>query len=621
MNAKWLAIRFGVQKNTVIAGAILAFSPLVFYGLWLSAGYVGLLLLGISPHLNAINESIILTKGQFNTGCVSLLIVTLLPLSLMGLLIGGIWRYVGAITLGLLLGLSALLSLALLLDQAFFHLIVSAYPWNWYALVMISNNDSVRAHLLIITGLLLFFLIVFLFPFLPFNRKKPLGESHFAHFFEIKKAGLFAKKGIVLAKKAGKILRVTGFEPVLVVAPMGSGKSAAFAIPNLIEWEDSVVVNDLKGELWEKTAKYRRQVLSQECYCWSPASSETENTHRYNPFDYVSHDRLFWYRDFQLIAQALIPESKNGESFWVQSSRDIFLFLSFYLFDTAGRASLGEIYNLAKQDDFFAWLTEVLEEGRGRYSDEVLRHAAALHNADARTRNNILQDFYARISLFGDPIIQKNTATSDFDLRDLRKKRMSVYIHIPEREKERLSPLLSLFWAQFIDNMTLKEPDLKTEPFAVLALLDEFGSLSRIEKLKNGNSFLRSFRIITALILQYLGQVESVYGKIDSRGFLNTKIKMIFTLNDKYDAEYISQCLGQTTIKMKGRSINRNSRDLGVTVNHSDQLRPLMRPEEIMRLPKNDALILVEGSMPIRAKKCFWFKERLYQEKLLRTGI
>ena len=598
--------------------------PTIFYvnaglSLLLMSGWVGgmlgKLLIGAPLSFSLYNAWDMLAAGYVGTTALSILSTLLLLLSFFGIARGGVLRVTALKFLVGVAGLLCFFSLCINLYNALFHTHFSLLPWHWVTLAFFSPA-GVNTHYVwyvaagMATGLFLIWLIFFM----P-TIKSPLADSHFASAKEIEKAGLFSEQGIVLAKAHGKMLRVTGFEPVLVVAPMGSGKTTAFAIPNLIEWSDSVVVNDLKGELWEKTATYREKVKQNSCYCWAPGD-ESHRSHRHNPFTYVSKDKRLWYRDLQLIAQALMPIAQGEQAFWVQSSRDLFLLLSMFLIETKGMATLEEIYHLAKQENFEGWLGKVIGMGKYSFPKTIIANAAALIDADDRTRSNILQDFYARITLFGDPIIQKNTAASDFDLRELRKQRMSVYIHIPEREKERLAPLLSLFWAQFVDSMTIKEPDLSVEPYAVLALMDEFGNLSKIDKLKSGMSFLRSFHIIPAIIVQYLGQIESVYGKVDLHGFLNTKIKMAYTLNDKDDAEYISQCLGQTTVMTKGRSISTHTRSSGVSINESDQLKPLMRKEEIMRLPKEQALILVEGHMPIRAKKCFWFKESLYKNQL-----
>ena len=71
-------------------------------------------------------------------------------------------------------------------------------------------------------------------------------------------------------------------------------------------------------------------------------------------------------------------------------------------------------------------------------------------------------------------MVREATSTNDFDFTTLRRKKQTITIHIPVADKERLTPLLTLFWAQLIQSMTRHEPS-ECEPFSVLAVLDEFG--------------------------------------------------------------------------------------------------------------------------------------------------
>ena len=126
--------------------------------------------------------------------------------------------------------------------------------------------------------------------------------------------------------------------------------------------------------------------------------------------------------------------------------------------------------------------------------------------------------------------------------------------------------------------MTRHEPS-ECEPFSVLAVLDEFGNLSKINPLREGMSFLRSYHLRCLVLVQYLSQITSVYGVNDSKGFLNAKVKVTFTLNDRDDADYFSKSL--------------------------DQSQPLMRPESLMTLSKKEGIALIEVCHPVKIKKSF----------------
>lgn len=453
------------------------------------------------------------------------------------------------------------------------------------------------------------------------KAEKVFGKAHFASAFEIQKAGLYSGQGIILGKAFGKKLKLPGFEGALVVAPTGSGKTTAIAIPNLLEWVGSGIFNDLKGELYNLTANYRKNTLKNECFLWAPADIN-KNTACYNPFFYVSPNSDLRIRDLQLIAEMLIPAAKLGENFWCQSSREIFLMLALFLFETKGLATLSEIHDLSKQENFFEWLASEITENEEKFSKHLKQNAFSLLGADEKTQKNILKDFHSRVGLFNDPIIGYATSKNDFDLRELRRRKISIYIHIPDADKERLSPILTLFWAQLINILSAQVPQ-ENEPYGVLALLDEFGNLARINKLKDGLSFLRSYHMRCIIIVQYLSQITSVYGREDARGFLNSKIKVAFALNDMEDAQFFSKGLGNKTVKVTSSTINTGHGDR--VGSHSEsvsfQSRALMSPDEIMQLSNKKAIILVEARSPIKANKLYWFKDSYYRHLLKLTNF
>lgn len=83
------------------------------------------------------------------------------------------------------------------------------------------------------------------------------------------------------------------------------------------------------------------------------------------------------------------------------------------------------------------------------------------------------------------------TATSDFDLRDLRKKKMTIFIGITPDKLAIARPILNIFFSQLI-SLNIKElpqsnPDLK---YTCLLLMDEFTSIGNMPILKKGVSFI-----------------------------------------------------------------------------------------------------------------------------------
>ena len=83
------------------------------------------------------------------------------------------------------------------------------------------------------------------------TKKSQFGEARFANNNEIKQMKLFNDKGIIIGKYKGKFLRFGGQQFVALGAPTRSGKGVGIVIPNLLEWVESAVVQDIKQECFD----------------------------------------------------------------------------------------------------------------------------------------------------------------------------------------------------------------------------------------------------------------------------------------------------------------------------------------------------------------------------------
>ena len=397
------------------------------------------------------------------------------------------------------------------------------------------------------------------------HDNKVLGNAHFATALETYQAGFLRREegAILIGKKYGVPLWSNGFEHVLVFAPTGSGKTRSIGIPNLLKYPYSVVCNDVKMTMYQTTARYREQVLGQKCFCWAP-TDEQGNTHRYNPLAMISDDKKQRITDIQRIAHILIPDSKTSEPIWQQASRKLFKAMVLYLLDTPERpTTLGEISRLIKQQNFDDWLATTLEE-TAHLDAECYRNGYSYLNNHEKTRSSILETLTGYFELFEDPTIDAATSYSDFDIRNLRREKMTIYIGFSDDDMERLRRSLKL---------------------------------------------LREYRVCCVLMLQYIAQTYEQYTQDEAKAFTNIKTKIAFAAEDIHDAEYISKLLGTRTIKVNAGSSSNQKNGNSVSTSYSYQAVPLLRPDEVMRLPANDILILRTGFSPLKSGQFVWYKE------------
>ena len=240
-----------------------------------------------------------------------------------------------------------------------------------------------------------------------------------------------------------------------------------------------------------------------------------------------------------------------------------------------------------------------------------------------QTASSVRKTFTSQLDLWMNPLLDMATSESDFDLRDLRKKKMSVYLGIKPRDFERLQGVMNVFFQQAIGEQTA-EPALSTIRRAVkhqlLVVLDEFTAVGRIPILLNSIAFVPGYNVRTLMIIQTPSQLDEVYGQNGKKIMLKTLgARIVFAPNDMEDARAISEELGYTTVKSRSRTIPGmgGGKNRGPSTNISDQRRALLLPQEIKEMPTDQELVFVENLHPIKCHKIKYYEDKIFRARLL----
>jgi type IV secretion system protein VirD4 len=461
-------------------------------------------------------------------------------------------------------------------------------------------------------------------------RRRPLhGEARFATRREIAAAGLLGDQGIILGRIGRRCLMLRGQQGVVLAAPPRAGKGVGVVIPNLLNWPDSVICVDIKRENWTLTAGFRAH-SGQECFLFDPFA-EDGRTARWNPFFYVSPDPLKRVNDLQRIAEMLYPDPPNVDPFWTASARSLFLGIALYLFETpSAPKTIGEVLRqgMASDDEGFGHHWKRIVEGRGKgkfpLSPQCVRALYDVIDLAPVTASSIRKTFTSRLDLWLNPILDAATSGNDFDLRDLRRHPMSIYVGVNPDDLHRLRPVLSLFFQQAIGLQTRALPEHDpTLKFQVLMMLDEFAALGRIPIVAEAVSYLPGYNVRVVLVIHTPAQLREVYGVNGAETMLKSlAARIVFAPKDYADAREISDELGVTTVRARtvskplfelGDAKGRRSRSVSV----SEQRRPLLLPQEVKALGSRQALIFYEGLWPIRCKKLRYFEDGRFRARLL----
>ena len=399
-------------------------------------------------------------------------------------------------------------------------------------------------------------------------------------------------------------------------APTRSGKGVGIVIPNLLVWQESVVVLDIKQENWQVTAGFRK-ACGQECFLLNLAPRDYRS-HRWNPLYYISEDKAFRLNDIQKIGMMLFPNLQGEAPIWQASARALWLGIVLYLLETENLpVTLGEVLRqMTRGDDYLQNAVDSRMQSDAPLSAECFLALQDYLTTPEKTRGSIKKSFLSVLELFYNPIIDAVTSDNDFDLRTLRQKPFSIYVGISPDDLERLAPLINLFFQQLIDLNTRELPEHNPHlKHQILVIADEFTAMGKVSILSKAISYIAGYGIRMMPIIQSPAQLREVYGHDASETFMeNHALHILFAPKNIKNAEEIAKNIGTHTVK----NISRSKQLIGkssLSESMSDYGRYLLLPQEIKQIGQDKELILLENCPPILADKIKWYDDEIFKSR------
>lgn len=342
------------------------------------------------------------------------------------------------------------------------------------------------------------------------------------------------------------------FQHAILIAPTGSGKGVSYFLPNLLHCEDSIIVHDIKGENFEITSNYRKSI-GQKIFVFNPLSSETN---KYNPFDFVDKtDKNKTYNDVDKIANILINNGCTKDF----AARVLFMNTALELISKNGNTSFGQIL------------------------EEVLR----AYNFENDTATHLM----SYLEPWSNPLIASAMSSSDFDVRNFRDEKSTLYIVINSSDVNRLEPLMNFMYQHFIDILTSKPWAEIKDKGGVRLFLDEFSTLGKMTEFEKGIAYFGGYRVGLFLTIQNLPQLKAVYKENIIDIINNTTFRIAFHANDFETADFISKlCLDEKGFDVK----------------------------DIMQLKTDEQIVFNECEKPQKCKKFKYFENEEFKK---RAGI
>ncbi|MGG1571671.1 VirD4-like conjugal transfer protein, CD1115 family [Fictibacillus sp. NRS-1165] len=392
----------------------------------------------------------------------------------------------------------------------------------------------------------------------------------------------------------------------LIVGGSGAGKTASHIIPNILHnRESSIVVTDPKGELYEKTSEAKRK----QGYDVKLVNfKDTKISDRYNPFDYIKEET-----DAKKVAQTIIMNSGGNSKelkgdFWDKA--EISLLSAFILYIKYTRPKeehhFGSVFNLATESykNVHRIFRQLPKNHIGYRS-----YAQAIEKLDDKVRANVFISLLVSLDLWKYHSVCEFTQKSDFLLGDIGLKKTIVYVILPIAEEE-LRPLISTFFTQLFSELySLADKHFNKLPVPVILELDEFANIGKLPNFEERLSTTRSYGIAVDIVIQSLAQLRDRYGKEKANEIIdNCDFVTLLGTKELESAKYFSELTGKTTVGTHSESETFNRQGNSAGESQSVQGRPLMLPDEILRMDKNKALLFMNNSYPIELKKAWYFK-------------
>ncbi|MBW8879035.1 MAG: type IV secretory system conjugative DNA transfer family protein [Acidobacteria bacterium] len=464
------------------------------------------------------------------------------------------------------------------------------------------------------------------------------GSARFANPAEVKSSGLLFQpsrpetlagaEGVYLGT-IGTIGRVrpvgnSGATSVLVnladrhtfvLAPNRAGKGVGMVIPTLLSWTGSTVIHDMKGENFHLTAGWRQQELGHKVYLFDP--TDPDHSACINPLEEIRLGDSEMGDIGNLVQVAVDPQGKGAQedlNHWQKGAAQLITAIVLHTLYAEEVKTLATCERLLSSTNTCDLLTRIhntahTPEGPHPIVQDLAGFFLAL---DPEELSGYVSTAVNCLMVFRDPMISRVTSRSDFHWRDLLEDSVptSIYLAIPAGDQARIRPLTRMLVNQLCYRLVQRMNFTQNRHHPVLILLDEFRSLGRLPALEESLAFFAGYGVRACIVCQDLEQLHKLYGEREEIT-VHCHYKVVLTPTGLKTAEYISQLCGTTTVHHQhlSRRVGGLFGSQPSTEAPNEIRRPLLTPDEVLRLPGDQALIFQHGGRPIRATRIKYYED------------
>ncbi|HVT19578.1 MAG TPA: type IV secretory system conjugative DNA transfer family protein [Thermoanaerobaculia bacterium] len=333
-----------------------------------------------------------------------------------------------------------------------------------------------------------------------------------------------------------------------------------------------------------------------------------DTTDAFNPLDLIDPESEQCDADAAALAYLLVLPSTEGDSaFWDDEAAALLSGLILFVAATQSpeHRHLGTVrdYLTRGSDDWHKVLLDMAacERAHGL----IARAANRLTQKAERERSGVVSTAQRHTHFLDSPAILRTLTANSFRPAQLKTEILSVFCTLPPERLGSHGRWFRLLAGSTIHAM-IRTPGLPRH--RVLFLLDEFAELGRLQPVEQALTLLRGYGVRLWLLVQDFAQIRVTYRQRADSILANAAVLQAFGTNDLKTAEYLSRKTGQTTVtsagenRSTGESIGRAwlpTRQHGQAHSASETGRPLLTPDEVMRLDAGQELLFLSGAEPL----------------------
>ncbi len=436
---------------------------------------------------------------------------------------------------------------------------------------------------------------------------------------------------------------------VLVIGGPGTGKTRYFVKPNLMQGNANYFITDPKGTLIHDMG-YVLEGLGYEIKTFD--TIDFSRSMHFNPISYIDNEAAILRFVECLVKNTTGDDQHAGDPFWENAEKLLYTALVSYLLlhcpeedrNVPGLLTLLSMADAREDDEDYMspldMLFNELETGErlvrrsdarsfdptsrafdnGESDFEWVRVAPPVRPEDdfslasykqfkvaaGKTLKSIMVSCNVRMKPFDIAEMKELLAYDEMDLTHMgdEKRKVCVFASMSDTDST-FDFVFALLMQQALD--ALCETALKRHagrlPRCVHFVFDEFANIGTIPDFERMITVTRSRNIAVSMICQSLSQLDETYGENNSKTIMNACDTLLFLGGKSSDTnQKIADMIGKQTVA--NVSVN-DSRGANPSYTHNYGLieRELMQASEVARLPRDEALVLINGAQAFKDKK------------------